>query len=338
VTDATEVSTTESTPLRIVYTPGLSAADWSTRHARGEVPSRWPYGFELFADRGFEVDPDGQSPVRPSATLGFDERVASQVASSSGTRVCGAIWIADELSTPSRRPRRILARRRTVQALRRMNQVLAYSTASAQALPDLLSIDPRRVRFIPLGIDTAFYSRAATENDGQLVLSVGNDRSRDITTLYEACAYVHSHLPTVAFKIQTSDPRPAPDCVTTVDRLRDHAELKNLYAACSLVAVATRPNLYTSGSTVALEAQAVGRPVVMSRTPGMESYVQHDETGLLVKAGDYRGMGDAMLKLLRDPARARAMGANGAERVLARHSTASMTAAIADAIQDALDD
>jgi glycosyltransferase involved in cell wall biosynthesis len=169
------------------------------------------------------------------------------------------------------------------------------------------------------------------------VLSVGNDRARDIGTMYAACDYVSSRRPGTRFLIQTSDQRPQPPSVTRVARLRDHAELRALYATCQLVAIATFPNLYTSGSTVALEAQASARAVVMSGTPGTEAYVRHQETGLLVSPGDHEALGKAMLELLNDPDRANAMGARGADIVRRANSTESMTDEIAHALWDALD-
>lgn len=52
-----------------------------------------------------------------------------------------------------------------------------------------------------------------------------------------------------------------------------------------------------------LEAMACGIPCVATRVSGSEDIIQHDKNGLLVEAGDYSAMAQAILKLLRDPER-----------------------------------
>ena len=66
-----------------------------------------------------------------------------------------------------------------------------------------------------------------------------------------------------------------------------------------------------------VEALAAGTPVAATRSDGAEAIVRHGETGLLADHTP-ESLGDAILVLLRDPARARAMGAAGRADVLAR--------------------
>jgi glycosyltransferase involved in cell wall biosynthesis len=58
---------------------------------------------------------------------------------------------------------------------------------------------------------------------------------------------------------------------------------------------------------VALQAAALGRPVVATRTGGLPEIVQHGDTGLLVEP-DGRGLAAAIVALLDDPAMARRLG------------------------------
>lgn len=67
-----------------------------------------------------------------------------------------------------------------------------------------------------------------------------------------------------------------------------------------------------------LEAMACETPVVCSHIGGMPELVVDGETGLLVPPGDSAALGEAVERLLDDPATARRWGAAGRERVLAR--------------------
>jgi len=68
-------------------------------------------------------------------------------------------------------------------------------------------------------------------------------------------------------------------------------------------------------SMVALEAMTAGVPVLATAVGGLPECVVHGETGLLVKPGDSDALADALVELLRDPARRQAMGAAGRRRV-----------------------
>ena len=60
-----------------------------------------------------------------------------------------------------------------------------------------------------------------------------------------------------------------------------------------------------------LEYMAAGRPVVVTNVGGAEELVTEGETGYLVPSGDDAAMAARIISLLRDSAKARAMGNNG---------------------------
>lgn len=69
-----------------------------------------------------------------------------------------------------------------------------------------------------------------------------------------------------------------------------------------------------------LEAMAAARPVVCTAVGGIPEAVDEGGTGHLVPPGDPAALADALRRLLRDPARARAMGAAGRARLDAAFS------------------
>ena len=69
-----------------------------------------------------------------------------------------------------------------------------------------------------------------------------------------------------------------------------------------------------------LEAMAAGLPVIATRVGGIPHIVRDGETGFLIEPGDVMGLADALRELLREPQRARRMGAAGRQRAEAEFS------------------
>ena len=67
---------------------------------------------------------------------------------------------------------------------------------------------------------------------------------------------------------------------------------------------------------VALEAYALGKPVIASRIGGIEDVVLDGETGFLVPAGDAHGFARAMQTLLSDPQKGAHMGKRARQLVV----------------------
>lgn len=82
---------------------------------------------------------------------------------------------------------------------------------------------------------------------------------------------------------------------------------------------------------VVLEAMATGTPVVATAHGGPLDIIEDGRTGDLVPPGDIAAMADAILALVRDPARRARVGALARERVIAHFSAAQYVAGV-DAI------
>ena len=105
-------------------------------------------------------------------------------------------------------------------------------------------------------------------------------------------------------------------------------ELVQLLTHATVFAI---PSLYEPLGIVNLEAMACATAVVGSRTGGIPEVVADGETGLLVPPGDPGQLAEALNALLRDPARAQAMGQAGRRRAVAEfgwQAIAAQTAAL----------
>jgi glycosyltransferase involved in cell wall biosynthesis len=101
------------------------------------------------------------------------------------------------------------------------------------------------------------------------------------------------------------------------------SRLPGLYATSEIVLLSSS---FDNSPNCVLEANACERPVVATRVGGVPRYVTDGENGLLVacpeerRGGDADGFARAILELLDQPERARAMGLAGRQRILKRHS------------------
>jgi glycosyltransferase involved in cell wall biosynthesis len=75
------------------------------------------------------------------------------------------------------------------------------------------------------------------------------------------------------------------------------------------------PSRWESFGNVLAEASSVGRPVVASAIPPFRELVEDGVTGRLAPLDDPAAWSDALLEILSDAGRARAMGEAGAERI-----------------------
>ncbi|MCC7047794.1 MAG: glycosyltransferase family 4 protein [Alphaproteobacteria bacterium] len=108
--------------------------------------------------------------------------------------------------------------------------------------------------------------------------------------------------------------------------------LRDLYASAAIVCVALNEGLSAAGVTTLLEAMAMAKPVIATRSTGLADYLQDGETGLYVAPGDVDGWKRAIRRLVSDPAFCARIGAN-ARKWVERNSTLEIWA---DAIVRAL--
>jgi len=94
-------------------------------------------------------------------------------------------------------------------------------------------------------------------------------------------------------------------------------DMPALYAATDIVVL---PTFREGLPQVALEAAAMGVPIVSTRVPGVVNSIQDGVTGLLVPAGESAPFADAVERLIDDAALRTALGSAAAEFVRARFS------------------
>ena len=97
-----------------------------------------------------------------------------------------------------------------------------------------------------------------------------------------------------------------PDNVT-VDRY-DYAQLREVYGRSSMVVVPVRQTDFQAGITTILEAMAMGKPTIATRTEGTAEGLNAGENCLLTPPGDVAALRQAIVGLLDSPDAARDLG------------------------------
>ena len=95
-------------------------------------------------------------------------------------------------------------------------------------------------------------------------------------------------------------------------------------------------SLSEGSSIAAMEAMALGKPVVATAVGGVPEVVADQETGLLVPPGDPEAVAAAVSELLEDPERAAAMGRNGRRRAVEHFGVHQMLARTKQVYADVL--
>ncbi len=148
--------------------------------------------------------------------------------------------------------------------------------------------------------------------------------------LLAALTRVREELPEATLEIAGEGPLDA-ELRATVTRLglRDAVSFLGRVAPAAPVfersAVVVVPSRGEGFGMVALEAMERGRAVVASDVGGLPEIVEDGVTGIVVPPDEPEVLAAALLGLLRDPARAAAMGAAGRDRALATFSQGGCT-------------
>jgi glycosyltransferase involved in cell wall biosynthesis len=195
--------------------------------------------------------------------------------------------------------------------------ILAYSLHEAEWLRDWLGPGGPPVVFLPFAVDLEAYRPDSARLPKTDVVSVGADPRRDFELLLE----VASRHPELSFRIVASAERartlaPLP---TNVELEIDLSlkEARARLADARVVALPVRDNSYSGATTVLLQAMALGKPVVVSRTAAIASgYELEDGVNCrLVEPGDVDAFERAILETLTGADAALALGTRARQTV-----------------------
>jgi glycogen synthase len=232
------------------------------------------------------------------------------------------------------------------------DRVIAVSAKMREDILAHFSADPAKVVVIHNGIDPDRFRRTEARNHldrlgvrEPYVLFVGRiTDQKGIFHLLEAA-------PKLPPGVQVVLCASAPDTPEIEERLRtrvtEHPNVKWIFEMVahdaitqlySHAAVFACPSVYEPFGIINLEAMACETPVVASAVGGILEVVEDGETGVLVPPARADALAEALVRVLNDPARARAMGRAGRTRVEDKFSWAGVAARTQEVYAEAIDE
>lgn len=222
---------------------------------------------------------------------------------------------------------------------RRAARVIAVSDAVQRRLVERDNIPPEKITMIPNAVPAASEARCAVQplpdewREGPLVGVVARlHPDKGVANFLKAASRVAPLFPKARFIVAGDGP-----LREELEGLVRRLGLGNAHflgfradsrALTGMLDILVVPSLTEGAPLVVLEAMAAGIPVVATAVGGIPDQIRHGEEGLLVPPRDPVALGDALLKLLRNPDLAQRMGNAGLRRTAIEFSHAKMVARV----------
>lgn len=315
----------------LLFVYARSVAERRARVAAGEIPSETLYGLPELERDGWRVDVADEHYTGP-----LGRRIAERVSNLRHYdinlpdwrllrrffRDYDAIVMKDDLSvmasvaarlsgTPLcyldsmfQLPRHPLRRIAVKTAARLASKLISYSTTQNALWSRNLGIPADRFAAIPFGLDLKHYQAlpARDSSAGDYVLAIGRDPGRDYATLVQAMEGTGLNLKLVTLPYLLRDLHVGRDWIEVLQDV-SYEQLSALYLGATAVVVPLNESYsYPAGIRGMLEAMAVGRPLVVTRTPCLEEYGRNEVEVMFVPPRDTIALRESILRLRDDRA------------------------------------
>jgi glycogen synthase len=216
-------------------------------------------------------------------------------------------WAGARRSSPGTLLRRVIAE---------ADWVVGVSHAVLRQTSELAPVERARSSVIHHGVYFPPTSREPLSVDPPVLVCLGRlVREKGFDVAIEAMSQLRRLIPAVRLVVAGGGPE-ASALQTRVQELGlgDSIDFAGAVAPAEVPALLTRASIVVIPSRaeafglVALEAAAMGRPVVASHVGGLPEVIESGKTGVLVEPDQPGVLAQAVIQLLSDPSRLRAMG------------------------------
>jgi glycosyltransferase involved in cell wall biosynthesis len=195
---------------------------------------------------------------------------------------------------------------------RYIDAIFVYARTQLAYAESVLGIPAAKLHLIPFHADARFFHPGSDAAVRNRISSAGLEW-RDYPTLIEAVRGLDVEVclaaasPWSKHQNETAG-RALPSNVSA--RSYNYRELRDLYASSRFVVVPLYDNDFQAGVTTMLEAMAMGKAVIATRTRGQRDVIEDGVNGVYVQPGDAAALRASIIDLMVHPEKAARLGAN----------------------------
>ncbi|MBI4547783.1 MAG: glycosyltransferase family 4 protein [Ignavibacteriae bacterium] len=205
-----------------------------------------------------------------------------------------------------------------------ITKIFMWSTVQRDYAINVLGIPSSKIAFVRKFADQQFWRPMQRETD--IICSVGAEM-RDYPTLIEAMRGLD-----IRCHIAAAKPRGKTySTITAIEKIgqlppnvtaepKSYKDLRELYARSRFVVVPLLQSETDNGLTCILEAMAMGKAVICSKTKGQIDVIKEGETGIYVPQGDHFALREVIQRLWNNPEEAERMGKQARKVLEERHT------------------
>jgi glycosyltransferase involved in cell wall biosynthesis len=224
---------------------------------------------------------------------------------------------------------------------------VAVSGEDRRKMIEVEGVDPAKIRLIPNGIPSPANGAVGDVRaelgiePGAPVLGVVCElrAQKALEVLFEAAAILQAEFPTLKVFVAGDGPERA-RLEEASQRLSVEGAVlflgirRDVPAVLAAADIAVLSSDYEGSPLSVMEYMAAAKPVVSTRVGGVPELIEEGVHGLLVEPRDPEALAEAVARLLRDPALAKRLGAQGRERQQREFSLEAMVRRIEDLYEE----
>ena len=185
--------------------------------------------------------------------------------------------------------------------VKRADGIVTISEKEKELLEKRFPEKKGSIEFVRFGVDTEFFKPKEGHEEKDMIFCPGRDPGRDFRTLFDAARGLNHDVVVTTRPWTLKKLGVLPHYVKHKDL--NSREFMEEFISAKVVVIPLNLGGGANdamGCSSLVEAMAMGKAVIATRTPTTESYITDGENGLLVPSHDVEALRDAMERLMHD--------------------------------------
>lgn len=202
------------------------------------------------------------------------------------------------------------------ESLKKATFIASISHNISELIINKYKVSPKKIIHSPLGISFPKINKAVFKGNSYKLLHVSRlEKRKGTKELIDALPVILSSNKKITVDLVGKDFKQAPGGISYFEYFKkivpvslqsrvtfhgfiNKSKLQSFYKNCDVFIL---PSRYESFGLVFLEAMGYGKPVIGTKTGGIEEIIKDDDTGLLIDVNSSDQIADAILKIFNNP-------------------------------------